>query len=280
MKLPQIVLLLGAGALAGSLITKLWLKPHGPDTWAAVSPTPSNVAALEVTFPATSPTTAEPPRSASVISGTLQHHVTRSSARAARNRPAFRRIQPASNPAPILLAKVTAEPALPDLPVSAPLPTIVPRAPSEAQNRATPEDRQRPSPHHVTLYTGLLIPARLVEGLSSQRNQPGDTFTAIIDQEIVVDGFVIVERGTLVEGRVSSVDRGAARLTVELTRLYTADGQRVVIQTESFEQRTEDPPANGENTTRGMRGEPATLPAHTLVRFRLLISIPLTERLG
>ena len=51
---------------------------------------------------------------------------------------------------------------------------------------------------------------RLVDGLSSERNGPGDTFAATLDKEVVVDGFVIAERGARVEGRVVAVDRAKA----------------------------------------------------------------------
>jgi hypothetical protein len=40
---------------------------------------------------------------------------------------------------------------------------------------------------------------RLVDGLSSERNAPGDAFLATLDKELVVDGFVIAERGARVE---------------------------------------------------------------------------------
>jgi hypothetical protein len=46
------------------------------------------------------------------------------------------------------------------------------------------------------------MPVRLVDGLSSERNNPGDTFTATLDKELVVDGFVIAGQGARVEGRV------------------------------------------------------------------------------
>ncbi|MEO8596012.1 MAG: hypothetical protein ABI759_22010 [Candidatus Solibacter sp.] len=128
------------------------------------------------------------------------------------------------------------------------------------------------------MSAGLLIPVSLVEVLSSEKNRPGDTFTATIDNEIVVDGFVIVERGMRAEGRVNAVDRGTARLSVELTQLHTADRQKVAIQTESIERRAEVPQV--ENDMRGMRSAPAALPAGTRIRFRLSTSIPLTEKLA
>jgi hypothetical protein len=45
----------------------------------------------------------------------------------------------------------------------------------------------------------LLLPVRLVDGLSSERNAPGDAFLATLDKELVVDCFVIAERGARVE---------------------------------------------------------------------------------
>ena len=59
----------------------------------------------------------------------------------------------------------------------------------------------------------MLIPVRLVDGLSSERNAPGDSFASTLDQELVADGFVIAERGARVEGRVLAtvLRRGQAR---------------------------------------------------------------------
>jgi hypothetical protein len=86
----------------------------------------------------------------------------------------------------------------------------------------------------------LLLPVRLVDSLTSERNAPGDAFLATLEKELVVDRFVIAERGARVEGRVVTAERGGNRaqggaaLAVELTRLHTSDGQVVPIQTDSF----------------------------------------------
>ena len=55
----------------------------------------------------------------------------------------------------------------------------------------------------------MLIPVRLIDGLSSERNRPGDVFTATLEKELVAGEFVIAERGARVEGRV--ID---ARMTI------------------------------------------------------------------
>jgi hypothetical protein len=94
-----------------------------------------------------------------------------------------------------------------------------------------------PLPRQVTLNAGVVLPVRLVEGLSSERNGPGDTFAATLDQEVIADGVLIAERGARVEGRVVAVDRAklrSAALALELTSLHTSNGQTVYIQTEGF----------------------------------------------
>src|SRR5713226_4744630 len=66
----------------------------------------------------------------------------------------------------------------PATPAPAPEPPPAPEpvsAPPSPPIETTPEPRQ---PRTVTLIDGTLIPVRLSEGLSSQRNQTGDVFTA------------------------------------------------------------------------------------------------------
>jgi hypothetical protein len=161
---------------------------------------------------------------------------------------------------------------------------------------------------------------RLVDGLSSERNLPGDTFTATLDKELVVDGFVIAERGARVEGRVVASDRGGrvrgvASLQVQIVRLRLSDGQTVGLQTETFERRA-DPTHNqdaakvgggaalgaiigaiagggkgaaigagvggaaGTGDVLATRGKPATLPSEMRLTFRLRASVTVTEKGG
>jgi hypothetical protein len=148
----------------------------------------------------------------------------------------------------------------------------------------------------------MLIPVRLVDGLSTERNKPGDRFTATLVNELIADDFVIAERGARVEGRVVAADpgktNGLAGLTVELTRLDTSDGQSAAIRTESFERRA-DPSSSdrsgkvaaggaivrdgaGGGVASGSvwftRSQPAILSPETRIPFRLSTSVTLTER--
>jgi len=169
----------------------------------------------------------------------------------------------------------------------------------------------------VTLNAGLVLPVRLVDRLSSERNVPGDVFAATLDQELVVDGFVIAERGARVEGRVIAVDRARAgrpaALALELTMLRTSDGQSVAIQTESYFKHAGRPQIDNATKIAGgailgaaigalagggkgaaigagiggsagagdvlLTRRPADLPSETVVSFRLKNPVPLTEQL-
>jgi hypothetical protein len=129
----------------------------------------------------------------------------------------------ASAPTPKLPAIEAPPPELP-----APLPAIEAKLPP-------------PEPHTVTIRNGTLFRVRLGEALSAQHNRPGDAFAATLDQELVVEGFVIAERGSQVEGRVVQAEeagrtRGLSHLSLELTRIHTSDDQMLPVHTTRFEQ--------------------------------------------
>jgi len=183
-----------------------------------------------------------------------------------------------------------------------PSPTIAPPPVNPEPEHVTPAPPPQesaapaPQPHQVTLNAGLLLPVRLVDGISSERNVPGDTFLATLDNEVVAEGFVIAERGARVEGRVVAVDRAkvrAAALALELTRLHTSDGQSVAIRTEDYFRHADS--RRMDNDVRiaigvGIGGgaaagdvlltrKPAELSSETLVTFKLKSPVPLMERL-
>ena len=136
------------------------------------------------------------------------------------------------DPAPV------AEPAEPAAPVE---PAAAPAAASTAEAVAPPPAPQPPP--SVTLQSGMTLPVRLGESLSSDHNQAGDGFTATLDAPLTAGGFVIAEKGARVEGRVveaqKSGAKGKATLALELTKLSTSDGQHVEIKTETLRKQSE-----------------------------------------
>jgi hypothetical protein len=221
--------------------------------------------------------------------------------------------------------------ARPEPPVNPapPQPAAPPPAPVEppAQVQPAPEPPPRvelppppPEPHTVTIPAGTVLNVRIGETLSTRHNQPGDTFLATLDQPLVVDGFVIAERGARAEGRVSESDpggrvQGVSHLAVELVKLSTADGQHVRIRTASLAKQAnssvkQDAAKIGAGAAIGAaigaiagggkgagigagvggaagagdvlltRGKQAEIPVETRVAFRLSDPVTLTERLN
>jgi hypothetical protein len=191
--------------------------------------------------------------------------------------------------------------------------------PADAPAPPPPAAQAKPQPATVTIPAGTVLSVRLGESLSSERNRAGDTFSGTLDQPLAVDGFVIAERGARVEGRVvNSVEagriRGLAQLDLQLTRIHTSDGQNVAIRTSTFtkqgpESKREDAAkvgigaalgaiigaaagggkgaaigaaaggAAGGGAVAATRGKPAVIPVETVLQFRTVDPVTLTEQL-
>lgn len=244
-----------------------------------------------------------------------------------------RRSEPVAEPTRTVTPKksTTMAKTLPPVTPTAPTPVPAVQQPALAQPEAPspivatippPVEERKPEPrvpHTVTIPAGSLVHVRLDEALSSERNQTGDTFRAVLDQPLVVDGLVIAEKGSLALGRISNLEqsgrvKGLAKLSVELTQINTSDGQKVKLQTETFSKQAD----NGKNSdavkigaaaaigaaigaiagggkgaaigagaggaagTGGViatRGGAAQLPVETKLSFRLRDPITITERL-
>ena len=277
MRPVHVVLLVLAGALGGAVVMRVVERPRAAAPVAApvsayFPASPSKPAAVPEAAPAAAPqavpAAAEKPPIEVISDGAVpaparqpaapaRQHVARTrsprtelaaaprapsapakppAALPAETAPDHDRPAPATeNPAP----PAPAESAAPAPAVAQPLPPV----PPEPEN-ATPPPPPRPTPNRVTLNAGMLISVRLVDGLSTERSAPGDSFTATLDRELVAGDFVIAERGARAEGRVVSVDRGSkarggAALAVELTKVRTSDDQVVSLVTDPFTRHSE-----------------------------------------
>jgi hypothetical protein len=214
----------------------------------------------------------------------------------------------------------------PPSPPPAPVPAASPAPPENVpvQNVSLPAPAPAPAvdarvPHTVTLAAGTMLPVRIGEALSSARNQPGDTFLATLTQPLVIDGWVIAERGARVEGRVIDATpagrvKGVSHLGISIVRLATADGQNIRIRTEQYVK--DGPTSTGTDAAKigggaalgaiigaivgggkgaGIgagaggaagagdvlltRGKPAEIPVEARVSFRVQDAVTITERL-
>ena len=92
-------------------------------------------------------------------------------------------------------------------------------------------------PPSLTLPAGALVRVRLADTLSSDRNNTGDGFTTVLDQPIVVQGWVVAQRGRMAVGRVVTAQKagriqGVSQLAIELSDLALVDGQQIPIRTQ------------------------------------------------
>lgn len=229
--------------------------------------------------------------------------------------------QAPSKPAeqPVQTAQTQSVPPAP-APGATAAPPPPPASTPEPARPAVEEPKPAPrEPKTVTIPAGTLLTVRIDETLASDRNQTGDTFRATLEQPLVVDGYVIAERGARVEGRIAEIDtggrvRGLARMSLELVRLTTADGQRIRLHTETFAKEAERSRgkdaakigaaagigaaigaiagggkgaaigaavggAAGTGGVMATRGEPVRLPAETRLSFRLSQPVTITEKL-
>jgi hypothetical protein len=124
--------------------------------------------------------------------------------------------------------KPTVAPTKPIAPVT---PTIVQVAPAPVVSDPPPP--VAPVPHVITLRSGTNLVVRLAETVSTDHNYTGDTFRGTLDVPIVIDGFIIADKGSKVLGKVASAQKAELQLTV--TEINTTDGQRVPVETSFFE---------------------------------------------
>ncbi len=259
--------------------------------------------------------------------------------------PDLKETQPVQKPAPVLMrdrpaprrprpAPVTARPATTQSTATAtstPVPAPPVTATQSSQNTTEVAKNEPapprfpdlppppPEPHKVTIPSGTLLTVRLSETLSTEKNQPGDQFSAVLDQPLVVDGFVLAERGAKARGRIVELDRsgrvkGLARMAVELTQIRTSDGQNIKVNTAAFNRQAESSRrkdatkvgigaaigaaigaiagggrgaaigagaggAAGAGDVLLTRGAAAELPVETRVSFRLSEPVTVTEKL-
>src|SRR6202158_114754 len=100
-----------------------------------------------------------------------------------------------------------------------------------------PSPQVQPLPGTLTVPAGTILLIRINEYLSSDRSRIGDQFTAVLENPIVVNGWVVARRGQMLVGQVKEARKagrvkGTSELGVELTDMTVVDGRQVPILTE------------------------------------------------
>ena len=109
-------------------------------------------------------------------------------------------------------------------------------SPQSDQPAQAPQPTQ-PIPSTLTVPAGTVLIIRTTDLLSTDHNKIGDQFTAVLDQPLVVNGWVVARRGQTIIGKVKDVKKaghvkGTSELGVELTDITIVDGRQLPILTE------------------------------------------------
>lgn len=169
-----------------------------------------------------------------------------------------------------------------------------------------------------TLAAGTKIAVRTVGAVSTKTSQPGSTFEATLAEPLEVDGYLVAAKGAAVEGVVTNADpggrvKGVATISVALRSIVLQDGNRLPIKTGSVGREAKTSKgkdamkvgiasgigaaigaiagggkgaaigagagaAGGTGVVMATRGEPATIPAESLLTFTL--SAPVEVKVG
>jgi ElaB/YqjD/DUF883 family membrane-anchored ribosome-binding protein len=171
----------------------------------------------------------------------------------------------------------------------------------------------------VTVAAGTILNVRISDHISTENTAPGDTFSATLDQPLVINGLVIAERGSRAKGKIADADQGGrvkgrALLKLELTEFETSDHQKIRVSTDTFSKEADSNVKNdakkvgigagigavigaiagggrgaaigaaaggaaGGGVVAATRGKAADLPAETRVSFRISAPVTITEKL-
>jgi len=109
------------------------------------------------------------------------------------------------------------------------------RPPDRPGDQAPPQDMIVPAKLNVPV--GTILTVRTTGWLTTDHTKQGDTFTAVLEQPLIIDGWVIARRGQTVLGTVTVSDkggrvRGTSQLGVEVTELTLVDGQQLPVHTQ------------------------------------------------
>jgi hypothetical protein len=86
-----------------------------------------------------------------------------------------------------------------------------------------------PPPAVITLPSGTPIRVRLDQDLGSKISQPGDSFSATVANDVLVNGTVVIPKESRADGAVIDAKplgkfKGGALLTIKLERVHTRWG--------------------------------------------------------
>jgi hypothetical protein len=113
------------------------------------------------------------------------------------------------------------------------------RRSSLSSDRETTRSVSSRPPAYVTIPAGTRISVRMIDGVDSTQNHPGDRFQASLQEPLTANGNILVPKGADVYGRLTESKEsgkfsGKSQLLLELTGIVV-NGQTVPIVTGEYE---------------------------------------------
>lgn len=107
----------------------------------------------------------------------------------------------------------------------------------------------------ITIPDGTTLSIRMIDGIDSQKNQPGDTFRATLDSPLMSGDQVVIPSGADVQGRVvedksAGHFTGSSQIALELTKLMV-NGREYPLHTNQY---TRQGASRGKNTAAKVGG--------------------------
>ena len=126
-------------------------------------------------------------------------------------------------------------------------PSPAPTTPGQALARPPASRPAYGLPAQLTLKSGTYVTARINQGLSTDHNHVGDSFSATLMAPVIVDGVVVANRGQIAYGRIGLLEKQKSdkpsRLGLELTGLTLADGTQAPLSSQLVAQQGRTTPA-------------------------------------
>jgi hypothetical protein len=107
----------------------------------------------------------------------------------------------------------------------------------QGEHAGPPPQSEQPVPAMLTVPASTILVIRINDFLSTDKNQIGDPFTGVLEQPLIVNGWVVARPGQVVTGKVKELQKagrvkGVSKLGLELTDLTLVDGRQVPVLTE------------------------------------------------
>ena len=111
------------------------------------------------------------------------------------------------------------------------------KAAPEVKAAPVAADKPKPAPK-MTIPAGTRLSVALLDGVSADKSQAGDSFAASLTQPVVINGKTILAKGTKVRGRVVDAQesgrvKGLASLKLTLTEVVH-NGKPIEISTKTY----------------------------------------------